>query len=371
MSEAGRVQRLTGGLAPRGIAATFALGAAGGTVALLAGVPLGMLIGALVTVAIAAASGVKLLGEPVAVPQGWRYLLVPVIGIAIGATFPPDFADQAARWWLSLLALFAFVPLAHLLGYLVYRRMGGIEPRTAFFAAMPGGFIEALDMGEKAGAQMPLLITLQFLRLILCIVLIPLAFAVAFNQSVGSGSGLERPGADLPIGLWDFLILLGCGVFGWWGAARLRMPAAVLAGPLLLSAAVHVTGLTQATPPDWAILVTQWVVGSSLGARFSGFRGNLLWLSLRLSAVYVAAALLLAAAIAALIGGPVGEPKPAVILAFAPGGINEMSLVALSLQMSTVYVTIHHLVRIVLAVIVARLAVPLVPGLGQGGADRL
>jgi uncharacterized membrane protein AbrB (regulator of aidB expression) len=42
---------------------------------------------------------------------------------------------------------------------------------------MPGGFIEALEMGEKAGAQMPMLIMLQFLRLILCIVLIPLAFA--------------------------------------------------------------------------------------------------------------------------------------------------------------------------------------------------
>ncbi len=370
MSEPGLAQRLTGGLAPRGIAATYALGAAGGIVAMLAGLPLGMLIGSLVTVAVVAAAGVRILGQPVAVPQGWRYLLVPVIGIAIGATFPPDFAEQAARWWLSLVALLAFVPLAHALGYLVYSRLGRIEPRTAFFAAMPGGFIEALEMGEKSGAQMPLLITLQFLRLILCIVLIPLAFAVAFDQAVGSGSGLVRPGADVPIGLWDFSVLLGCAVLGWWGAARLRMPAAVLAGPLLLSAAAHVTGLTEATPPDWAILVTQWVVGTSLGARFSGFRGGLLWLALRLSAVYVAAALALAAAIAALIGGPVGEPKPAVILAFAPGGINEMSLVALSLQMSTVYVTIHHLARIILAVIVARLAVPLVPGL-RHEADRL
>ena len=364
-------ERLTGGLAARGIAATFALGAAGGLLALAAGLPLGMLIGSLVTVAVAAAGGFRLLGAPVAVPQGWRYLLIPVIGIAIGATFPPDFASQAARWWLSLVALAAFVPMAHLVGYLVYRRMGRIAPKTAFFAAMPGGFIEALDMGEKAGADMPMLIVLQFLRLILCIVLIPIAFAVAFNQAVGSGSGLVRPGSDVAMSLWDFGVLAGCAVFGWWGAARLRMPAAVLAGPLVLSAAAHIAGLTQASPPDWSIVLTQWVVGTSLGARFAGFRGGLLWLALRLSAVYVAAALLLAAAIAALFAGPVGEPIPAVILAFAPGGINEMSLVALSLQMSTVYVTVHHLVRIVLAVIVARLALPLVPGLRPGSADGL
>ena len=353
-------ERLTGGLSPRGIAATYALGAAGGSIALLAGVPLGMLIGALVTVAIASAADLRLLGAPVAVPQKWRFVLVPVIGVAIGANVPPDFLAQAARWWWSLAALLLFVPLAHALGYLVFRHLGRIDRVTALFAAMPGGFIEALEMGEKSGAQMPMLIMLQFLRLILCIVLIPIAFALAFNQAVGSGSGLVRPGADLPMSLQDLAVLLGCAVLGWWGAARLRLPAAVLAGPLLLSGAAQVTGLTQAAPPDWAILVTQWIVGTSLGARFAGFRGGQLWLALRLTAISVAAALLLAGAIAWALAGPVGEPMPAVILAFAPGGINEMSLVALSLQLSAVYVTLHHLVRIVLAVIVMRLAMPFV-----------
>lgn len=366
----GVARRLTAGLSPRGIAATYALGAAGGTAAMLAGLPLGMLLGSLLAVAIASAGGLRLWGEPVAVPQHWRYLLVPVIGIAIGATFPPDFAAQAARWWMSLVALLVFVPLAHALGYLVFRRLGRIDAATAFFAAMPGGFIEALEMGEKAGARMPMLIMLQFLRLILCIVLIPLGFAIAFDQAVGSGSGLVRPGADLPIGAWDLLILLGCAVIGWWLAQRLRMPGAVLVGPLLLSAAAHVAGLTQATPPDWAIVVTQWVVGTSLGARFAGFHHSQLWLALRLCAVSVAAALALAGAIAVVLSTPVGEPVPAVILAFAPGGINEMSLVALSLQLSTVYVTIHHLARIVLAVIVARLALPLLPP-ERGRADGL
>jgi uncharacterized protein len=366
-----RAERLADGLAPQGIAATYALGAAAGTAALALGLPLGMLIGSLIAVGAAAASGRQLLGQPVAVPQRWRYVLVPVIGVAIGANFPPDLAAQAARWWVTLLALAAFVPLAHGLGFLVYRLLGRVDARTAFFAAMPGGFIEALEMGERAGAQMPMLIMLQFLRLTLCIVLIPLAFAIAFDQAVGSGAGLVRPGTESPMGLRDLAVLVGCAVLGWWGAARLRLPAAVLAGPLLLSAAAHVAGLTQASPPDWAIVLTQWVIGTSLGARFAGFRGAQLWLALRLSAISVAGALLLAAAIAELLAAPVGEPVPAVILAFAPGGINEMSLVALSLQMSTVYVTIHHLARIVLAVAVARLALPLLRAARDGSSDGL
>ena len=39
-----------------------------------------------------------------------------------------------------------------------------------------------------------------------------------------------------------------------------------------------------------------------------------------------------------------------------------MSLVALSLEISVIYVTLHHVVRIILAVIVSRLAAPRVLG---------
>ena len=70
--------------------------------------------------------------------------------------------------------------------------------------------------------------------------------------------------------------------------------------------------------------------------------------------------LALPCALALALAGPVGEPVTAVILAFAPGGISEMSLVALSLQLSMVYVTLHHLLRILLTVAVARVGLQLV-----------
>ncbi len=45
-----------------------------------------------------------------------------------------------------------------------------------------------------------------------------------------------------------------------------------------------------------------------------------------------------------------------MFLAFAPGGLAEMSLVALSLQVSVIYVTTHHVLRIILAVALAQLS---------------
>jgi membrane AbrB-like protein len=350
---------LLAGLPPRTVAATFALGAAGAGAGWLLHLPLPMLLGPLLTVAGASMAGVRLFGHAPAVPQKWRYVLVPVVGVAIGAAVPPDILDQVGRWWITVLALLAFVPVAHALAYGVYRRLGGIDRPTAYFAAMPGGFIEALEMGERAGARMDMLVALQFLRLALCIVGVPIAFALVTGQAVGSGT-VEAPGHDVPLTAYDAALLIAAGAGGWALAARLHLPAAVLSGPLIASALLHGFGLTGATSPDWAVALTQWAMGTSLGARFSAFTRSALWLALRLAALNVVLALALAAGIALALAGPVGEPAPAVILAFAPGGISEMSLVALSLQLSIVFVTLHHLLRIVLAVVVARAGLRLV-----------
>lgn len=333
---------------------TFALGALGGLAGWAVGLPLGVLLGSMLTVAACAVAGLRMWGALPGVPQHWRYALVPVIGVAIGASVPPDIATQALHWWPSLLAVCAFVPVAHWASFQLYRRMGGVDAGTAYFAAMPGGFIEALEMAEERKAEMQMVIMLQFLRLILCIVLVPLTFSLVTGHSVGSGSGVEMPGSDVPLLPFDVAVLVGAAVFGYWGAHRLNFPAAVLSGPLLLSGLAHALGLTAATPPDWAIVITQWVVGTTLGTRFAGLALPRLVLAMRLSLAAIAVSLALAVGIAVLLAGPVGEPASAVILAFAPGGISEMALVAISLQMSAVYVTLHHLLRIVLAVLVAR-----------------
>ena len=81
----------------------------------------------------------------------------------------------------------------------------------------------------------------------------------------------------------------------------------------------------------------------------------MLWRASRLAVVNAVVALAIAYAFALILHALVGEPVVAVFLAFAPGGLAEMSLIALSLNMSVIYVTAHHVVRIVLAVSFAKL----------------
>ncbi|MGB8814410.1 MAG: AbrB family transcriptional regulator [Paracoccaceae bacterium] len=333
---------------------TLAIGAVGGLIGWGLQLPLGVMLGALTAVGVVAAAGWRPLGQAIAVPVKLRFFFVPVIGVAIGGAFTPDVLRQMPGWWGSLLALCLYIPAAHLVGFLIYQR-GGLDRGTAFFGAVPGGLIESVTLGEEAGADGQMLVLLQFLRLILTIVAVPLGFMVLTGHAVGSAAGVQMAGSAARLGWADAGVLLAAGVIGFWVGRWLKLPAAIMTGPVIASAFVHLMGWTQGVPPTWAVAATQVVVGSVLGARFAGLPQRAMRLAFKLAVINAVVALAMAYGFAVAVSTLAAQPVTAAFLAFAPGGLAEMSLIALSLQMSVVYVTVHHVVRIVLAVTVAKL----------------
>lgn len=332
---------------------TLLMGAMGGGLAHLARFPLGFLLGSLLAVGVIAAAGWRPSGRQVTLPARLRFSFVPVIGVAIGGGFTPQVAGQVVAWWPTLLALCVFVPVAHALAYWIYRR-GGLAPREAFYGGVPGGLIESVQLGEEAGADVALLTVLQFLRLILTIVSVPMMFWAMTGQVVGSASGVAMVGAGAVLDTREVALLVIAGLAGVALGRLLRLPGWIITGPIAVSALMHAMGWVQGVPPGWLISVTQVVLGAGLGARFAGVKRAMLIRAGRLAVVNGMAALVLAFAFAEGLHLLVDEPVAAVFLAFAPGGLAEMSLIALSLQMSAIYVTAHHVARIVLAVTVAK-----------------
>jgi membrane AbrB-like protein len=334
------------------VALTYVLGFAGGFAAKALHLPLPMLLGSLLAVGAAAILGLSPLGHLPQAPQKIRMLFIPIIGIAIGGAARPEILEEAPHWLPSLAALCVFIPLVHWLGFRLLTATGRVDQVTALYGTAPGGLVETVQMGEEAGADVQMLAMLQFLRLILTIVLVPVGFSVMEGHAVGSAGGAAVAGAALHVA--DVAILTVCAVVGAIVGLRLRLPAGHVLGPILLSAAAHMAGWTEGVPPGWMLAAAQVVIGTSLGVRFAGMPKGRILVALRLalmnSAVTIGGAVLFAVALA-----PVAdEPVRAVFLAFAPGGLVEMGLIALSLKMSILYVTAHHLLRIILSVSVAR-----------------
>lgn len=333
---------------------TFAVGAAGGLIATVLGLPLPMLLGSVVAVGAVSILGLQAYGSPPKVPMWIRLFFLPIIGLAIGGAFTPQVLEEAPNWWPSLLALVVFIPLVHYGGFIGYSRFGGLEPHTAYYSAAPGGLIEVIQMGEEAGADVKMITLLQFMRLILTILLVPLAFSILEGAAVGSSSGVSITKADNP-NLQDWVILVFCGAVGFFGGKLLRFPAYVITGPITMSGLAHLFGYIETIPPNWMVQLTQLVIGVALGTRFVGMQHRALWLALKLAFVNILGTMTIAVAMAMLLHSIVDERTEAVALAFAPGGLAEMSLVAVSLEISVVYVTAHHVLRIVLAIAVVKM----------------
>lgn len=339
------------------VLATIAIGTLGGALFNLIGAPLPWLAGALVAIAAASLGGMRVRGEPLQFPVDIRKFFVPIVGVSIGGAFTWELFEAASRWWPSFLALVAFVPIAHAVGFMIYRRLGRIDPITAYFASMPGGLIEALTIGEQEGADPRKLGLLQFSRLIFCILLVPLIFLLVEGVAVGSAAGVSMTRPDAPaLSLLDVVVLVAAGGIGLFGGQAIGLPAALITGPVIMSGAAHLAGLTDAAPPDWSLDVTQLVVGVSLGVRFVGLGLRDVFDGMTLALLNVLCILAIAAAAGFLLAEAVAQPIDAVLLAFAPGGVVEMSLIAVSLEISVVYVSSHHVARILLTVFMAQAA---------------
>ena len=316
--------------------------------------PLPWLLGPLCFTATLAIAGIRPFGHDAGAPNWLRSLFAPIIGVAIGGAFSPGIFAELIHWWPTVLALVVYMPLAHISGFLIAHRIMGFDPNTAYFGTMPGGFIEAGLMAERANADQALVATLQFLRLTSCIVLVPIGFSLATGHTVGSGAGVALADANAGLAPREWIILGIAAGLGYWTAKALKIPAYAIVGPLAFSGAAHLAGWVTGGPPDWLIAATQVVIGVNFGGRFAGRSPKLLLTGARSTLMTLPVAFALSALFALSLAGLVGQTWQAVFLAFTPGGLVEMALIALSLNIGIVYVTMHHIIRIMLAVTLAQ-----------------
>ena len=330
------------------------IGAVGGWLAELGGLPLPWMIGSMLATTLAALAGL-----PVAMRMGFRAVMVVVLGVMLGSSFRPELLDQLVQWSASLALLLGYIAVGGAASLLYFRWAARYDSTTAYFAAMPGGLSEMILIGSALGGDARIISLTHSARLLIVVLILPFAF-----QLFAGYAPETRPPAGpslLAIDPKDLAFLAACGVVGYLAARALRIPAAAVTGPMLLSAAVHLGGVTEAAPPLELVAAAQVVVGGAIGTRFAGtsldFVRRAIVVALGSTLVLLLATLGFAWALATW----TGLPLPGLILAYAPGGLAEMSLIALALSLDAAFVATHHIVRIFLIVVLAPLVFRLLP----------
>ncbi len=328
------------------IALTLLLGGAGGTIFYYLKMPLPWMIGALCVTTVA-----TLAGAPLKMPMHLRDPMIAILGVMLGSAFTPEIASRIPEWWITVAAMAVYLAIVGGILFLYFRKIGGFDPVTAYFSAAPGGLTEMILVGGSMGGDERRIALIHAARVLLVVIALPFGFVIF--------TGYERPAAtpggvaliDFP--LQDVFILGGCAVLGVIGARALRIPAARITGPMVLSAIVHLLGWSETSPPVELVAAAQIVIGCAIGARFVGVPlaqvTRAIVLSLGSTAILVAVGIGFAFLLQPLTDASV----EAVILAFAPGGLAEMSLIALALGIEAAFVASHHIIRIAMIVIVA------------------
>jgi uncharacterized protein len=158
--------------------------------------------------------------------------------------------------------------------------------------------------------------------------------------------------ADAPVA---FAILVGAASAAALLLRRLGFRGGVFFGPLVVSAALHGGALIDVTMPSWLVTAAMVGLGTLSGGRFTGmpFRLLLGYLGAALGAFTVSLAITAAIGIAVTLAAPL--PVAEVIVAYAPGAVDAMMILALALNLDPVFVGAHHLAR----VFVVSLALPI------------
>ncbi len=337
----------------RALIQALLLGVIGGVVFNALNLPLPWMLGAMLFTSIAAVAGMR-----IAVPMGLRSTMVVILGVMLGSAFDPSILSNIQRWAASLAGLAVYILVCIGFGIAYLRLIARYDPATAFFTATPGGFNEMVMIGGAMGADDRTIAMSHSARVMLVVFTIPILFQIFGGLDPAARSALNA--IETHLAPLDWAMLTGC-LIGAPLARLLKIPAAMLVGPMVLSAALHLAGLTDAKPPFVLVAAAQVIVGASVGGRFSGVRTREIARAGLVAAGLTAMLLCLTVGFALVINRITGIGIRDLILAYSPGGLAEMSLVSLALGGDAAFVSTHHIVRIILIVVFA----PILYGLAR------
>jgi len=277
-----------------------------------------------------------------------RLIFMSIIGAMIGSRFSPELLSILPQYWISGLAIIPFILLAHGGSYAILRGLGKYEKLDAYFASLPGGIIDSAALAEEAGADLRIVTAQHFIRIIMVVVSIPLLFLFVGGSAVGSLGGQSMAAAGYDI--LDVIWILAIALIGLMVGRLTNLPVSHMMGPLLFALILSVTGVVSIDIPNWMTDAAQFMVGTALGAQFSGMSRKLLMKGLGMGLLAGTYMLTLGATFAAILTQFVPAKFEALFVSFAAGGLAEMSLIALSLNFNPIVVALHHLARIFMTI---------------------
>ncbi len=316
---------------------TLAVGFLGGATACAIGSPIPWLLGSLTATVIAVWFGMQL--APVSHTTS-RWLRI-IIGVSLGGFIADSLAQFSTTH--SVAALFAMIFTLFITGFGVwfFRKTLRFDGLDSFISSLPGGLSFLISLAGDLGKRFPRISLIHTVRIVVLVFSFSLLAVLL---------GSTRP--ELTIGSsltwtwhWELVYLLGLILVAGWIADHTKLSGGHVIFGLLLSSVAYKTGLISLPMPELCITLSMVFLGALLGIEFSKLRGANTLKLMSASFGFTISAMLIAM-VAALIASRFTEGSFLLyLLALAPGGIAEISLITLALGLDAGLVAMVHACR--------------------------
>lgn len=322
------------------------LGAAlfGGSALFMLNVPLAWMLGAFSVCTLLALSGKRPF-----IPLPLRRLALTVIGLFIGLRFDADIWGNVAQWGSSLILLVLCTVVTTAIVYWILTRKNSEKWSTYLFCACPGGLAEMVNLSQEARGDDKAVALMHLARIVLTVSSLPLLLPLWGVTLTNINPWSVEEGAVLIPGLEVFVLVFGALGLAWC-FNRIRVPAFNLTAGLCMGALFSQFSGVTPDMPDWVSPLAQLVIGAHIGCRFNQYRFRDIGKTFFIGTLV--GALMLAISVVFAFGASyyLDVDMMTLLLSYAPGGLSEIGIIALTLGVDATFVSLHHLVRIVFVI---------------------
>ena len=316
---------------------TLVIGTAGGLLFLWLNLPGGLISGAMVTVGIAALSG-----RPVAVPAILTQTVLVLLGITLGSLVSRQLIQHMSAYPLTI-GLLALATFCSTFGSSLYlQRVHGWDQTSALLAGSPGALSQITMLAAEKGADVAAIAVVQTMRVIILTAALPLVVA-----STGSAPTVPAAVISLTASPLALAVLAAAAIATALLLRLARFPASWMFGAMIASALLHGTDLVEGGLPPWMRNVALVGIGAVIGTRFARISRSTLVSHLNAGLGSFAVAIAISAIFVTVTVMATNVRFADVVVAFAPGAMDAMLALALTLHIDPIFVGAHHLSRFV------------------------
>ncbi|MGA7993288.1 MAG: AbrB family transcriptional regulator [Bradyrhizobium sp.] len=320
---------------------TLVIGAAGGALFLFAHLPGGLISGAMIAV-----GGAAIAGRPLVVPAHLTQTVLVLLGISLGSLVSRQLLQHVGAYPLTI-GLLALATFCATFGSSLYlQRVHGWDRTSAFLAGSPGALSQITMLAIERGADVSGIAVVQTMRVIILTAALPMLLALTGIAPASSPAGVVNVASPL-----ELAELVAASVAVALLLRLIKFPASWMFGAMIGSSVLHGTGMIEGGLPPWVRAIALVGIGALIGSRFARMKPKILLSHLNAALGSFAVAIVISAVFVAVIALTTHVRFADIIVAFAPGAMDAMLALALTLHIDPIFVGAHHLSRFVFVTI--------------------